>query len=40
VDALSDAQIEALAHFRRYPRYQTRINAILHAAMGHEKKAR
>ena len=30
---------EVLAHFRRYPRYQTRINAILRAAMEHEKKA-
>jgi uncharacterized protein (DUF4415 family) len=25
-------------HFRKYPRYQTRINAILRAAMEHEKK--
>jgi uncharacterized protein (DUF4415 family)/uncharacterized DUF497 family protein len=31
-----DADI--LAHFRQYPRYQTRINAILRAAMEHEKK--
>lgn len=31
-----DADI--LAHFRKYPRYQTRINAILRAAMEHEKK--
>jgi uncharacterized protein (DUF4415 family) len=30
---------DVLAHFRRYPRYQTRINAILRAAMEHEKKA-
>ena len=29
---------EVLEHFRRYPRYQTRINAILRAAMEHEKK--
>jgi uncharacterized protein (DUF4415 family) len=29
---------DVLAHFRRYPRYQTRINAILRAAMEHEKK--
>jgi uncharacterized protein (DUF4415 family) len=28
-----------LAHFRKYPRYQTRINAILRAAMEHEEKA-
>jgi hypothetical protein len=27
-----------LEHFRQYPRYQTRINAILRAAMEHEKK--
>jgi len=32
-----DADI--LEHFRKYPRYQTRINAILRAAMEHEKKA-
>lgn len=25
-------------HFRKYPRYQTRINAILRAAMKHEKE--
>ena len=31
---------DVLEHFRRYPRYQTRINAILRAAMEHEKKAR
>ena len=31
-----DADI--LEHFRKYPRYQTRINAILRAAMEHEKK--
>ncbi|HEV2335947.1 MAG TPA: BrnA antitoxin family protein [Stellaceae bacterium] len=31
---------DVLDHFRRYPRYQTRINAILRAAMEHEKKAR
>ena len=31
-----DADI--LAHFRQHPRYQTRINAILCAAMEHEKK--
>lgn len=30
---------DVLDHFRRYPRYQTRINAILRAAMEHEKKA-
>jgi uncharacterized protein (DUF4415 family) len=30
---------DVLEHFRRYPRYQTRINAILRAAMEHEKKA-
>jgi uncharacterized protein (DUF4415 family) len=30
---------DILEHFRRYPRYQTRINAILRAAMEHEKKA-
>jgi uncharacterized protein (DUF4415 family) len=30
---------DVLAHFRKYPRYQTRINAILRAAMEHEKKA-
>ncbi len=29
---------DVLTHFRRYPRYQTRINAILRAAMEHEKK--
>ena|SRR5437762_3436140 len=29
---------EVLEHFRQYPRYQTRINAILRAAMEHEKK--
>jgi uncharacterized protein (DUF4415 family) len=29
---------DVLQHFRRYPRYQTRINAILRAAMEHEKK--
>lgn len=29
---------DVLDHFRRYPRYQTRINAILRAAMEHEKK--
>jgi uncharacterized protein (DUF4415 family) len=31
---------DVLEHFRRYPRYQTRINAILRAAMEHEKKQR
>lgn len=31
---------DVLDHFRRYPRYQTRINAILRAAMEHEKKLR
>jgi uncharacterized protein (DUF4415 family) len=31
---------DILEHFRRYPRYQTRINAILRAAMEHEKKAK
>jgi len=30
---------DVLEHFRRYPRYQTRINAILRAPMKHEKKA-
>jgi uncharacterized protein (DUF4415 family) len=30
---------DVLTHFRKYPRYQTRINAILRAAMEHEKKA-
>ena len=30
---------DVLEHFRRYPRYQTRINEILRAAMEHEKKA-
>jgi BrnA antitoxin of type II toxin-antitoxin system len=30
---------DVLEHFRRYPRYQTRINAILRAAMEHEKRA-
>ncbi|HEV2097740.1 MAG TPA: BrnA antitoxin family protein [Stellaceae bacterium] len=30
---------DVLEHFRRCPRYQTRINAILRAAMEHEKKA-
>lgn len=29
---------DVLEHFRRYPRYQTRINAILRAVMEHEKK--
>ena len=31
---------DVLEHFRKFPRYQTRINAILRAAMEHEKKAR
>jgi uncharacterized protein (DUF4415 family) len=31
---------DVLEHFRRYPRYQTRINAILRAAMEHEKKTK
>ncbi|MBV8504540.1 MAG: BrnA antitoxin family protein [Alphaproteobacteria bacterium] len=31
---------DVLDHFRQYPRYQTRINAILRAAIEHEKKAR
>lgn len=31
---------DVLEHFRRYPRYQTRINAILRAAMEHEKKSK
>ncbi len=31
---------DVLEHFRRSPRYQTRINAILRAAMEHEKKAK
>jgi uncharacterized protein (DUF4415 family) len=30
---------DVLEHFRKYPHYQTRINAILRAAMEHEKKA-
>jgi uncharacterized protein (DUF4415 family) len=30
--------VDVLAHFRKYPRYQIRINAILRAAMEHEKK--
>lgn len=29
---------DVLEHFRKYPRYQTRINAILRAVMAHEKK--
>ena len=29
---------DVLDHFRKYPRCQTRINAILRAAMEHEKK--
>ncbi|MGA7263716.1 MAG: BrnA antitoxin family protein [Stellaceae bacterium] len=29
---------DVLEHFRQYPRYQTRINAILRAAMEHERK--
>jgi uncharacterized protein (DUF4415 family) len=29
---------DVLEHFRKYPRYQTRINAILRAAMEHETK--
>jgi uncharacterized protein (DUF4415 family) len=31
---------DVLEHFRQYPRYQTRINAILRAAMEYEKKVR
>jgi uncharacterized protein (DUF4415 family) len=31
---------EVLEHFRQYPRYQTRINAISRAAMEHEKKTK
>jgi uncharacterized protein (DUF4415 family) len=31
---------DVLDHFRQYPRYQTRINAILRAAMQHEKKSK
>jgi uncharacterized protein (DUF4415 family) len=31
--------VDVLEHFRKYPRYQTPINAILRAAMEHEKKA-
>ena len=31
---------EVLEHFRQYPRYQTRINAILRAVMEHEKKTK
>ena len=30
---------DVLEHFRQYPRYQTRINAILRAVMELEKKA-
>lgn len=30
---------DVLEHFRRYPRYQTRINTILRAVMEHDKKA-
>jgi uncharacterized protein (DUF4415 family) len=29
---------DVLEYFRKYPRYQTRINAILRAVMEHEKK--
>ena len=29
---------EVLEHFRQHPRYQTRINAVLRAAMEYEKK--
>ncbi len=29
---------DVLEHFRRYPRYQTRINVILRAAMEHERR--
>jgi uncharacterized protein (DUF4415 family) len=35
----SRLNIDVLGHFRLCPRYQTRINAILRAAMEHEKKA-
>ena len=31
---------DVLEHFRQYPQYQTRVNAILRAAMEHEKKTR
>jgi uncharacterized protein (DUF4415 family) len=31
---------DVLEHFRQYPRYQTRINAILRAVMEYEKKTR
>ena len=31
---------DILEHFRQYPRYQTRINAILRAAMEHERKTK
>jgi uncharacterized protein (DUF4415 family) len=31
---------DVLAHFRRHPRYQTRINAILRSVMDHERKKR
>lgn len=31
---------DVLAHFRKYPRYQTRINAILRSVMEHERKTR
>lgn len=30
---------DVLEHFRKYPRYQTRINAILRAVMEREKKS-
>ena len=39
VVATPDVDHDVLAHFRKYPRYQTRINAILRAVMEHEKKA-
>ena len=31
---------DVLDHFKRYPRYQTRINAILRSIMEHERKVR
>jgi uncharacterized protein (DUF4415 family) len=34
----SDSTADTLEHFSRYPRYQTRINAILEAAIEHAKK--
>jgi uncharacterized protein (DUF4415 family) len=31
---------DVLEHFRQYPRYQSRINAILRSVMEHERKRR